>query len=238
MHAKRNQFFFSRTTHNAHFFFYLSVKKIKPDTETAQSLFRNAEEAFQAENFDKAKTLYEKIINNGTDIKPTYLRCYIQLIETKFPWQNDDEIFSKLVHAYNTVLLNENPIQQYEVDNFKLCLRTGGSPKTASIWEKIAYAIQVTHEANQGASRSAIYGNIGDNHPGTGVRAVRNALSKAKEDGLLERGSTSQRFQLTDKGRDEISGFGDHRLYVTFEINSNVKISLYFFRICHSVLLR
>merc|ERR1712083_66257 len=54
----------------------------------------------------------------------------------------------------------------------------------------------------KGASRAALYKAIGDAHPGTSVAAVRRAIAKAIDEGMLVHGSSNARFKITDKARE------------------------------------
>ncbi len=68
-------------------------------------------------------------------------------------------------------------------------------------------AIAHTRHAGKGASRAAIANFIKGNYSvkAEGAHfnaALRGALNKAVDDGSLEHGSTTQRFKLTQKGRD------------------------------------
>merc|ERR1712051_425424 len=69
-------------------------------------------------------------------------------------------------------------------------------------WEKIFVAIKANKSRGKGASRAAIYKSIGDAHPGTSVAAVRRAIAKAIDEGMLVHGSTNARFKITDKARE------------------------------------
>merc|ERR1712187_453727 len=55
-----------------------------------------------------------------------------------------------------------------------------------------------------GFSRSALYNEIGNAHPGTSVAAVRRAIAKAVDDGMLVHGSSKARFKITDKAKESM----------------------------------
>ena len=54
----------------------------------------------------------------------------------------------------------------------------------------------------KGKSRPNIYKWIGENYPGTLLHFARKALARCIFEELLEHGTTSQRFKLTEKGRE------------------------------------
>merc|ERR1711953_62652 len=84
--------------------------------------------------------------------------------------------------------------------------KKASKPAGPSSFMKVCEAIKAKKGTfGKGVSRSFIYKHIGDNHSGTSVAAVRRAISKAVDDGLLEVGATKQRFKLTDAGKKKIA---------------------------------
>ena len=72
--------------------------------------------------------------------------------------------------------------------------------KAPTCFEKTAEAILSIRGGTKGASRAAIYKAIGAAYPGTPAGPVRRAINKAIESGLMEYGSSKQRFKLTADG--------------------------------------
>merc|ERR1711997_169425 len=88
----------------------------------------------------------------------------------------------------------------------KKAKKKASKPAGPSCFVKVCEAIKAKKGTfGKGVSRSFIYKHIGDNHSGTSVAAVRRAISKAVDAGLLENGATKQRFKLTDAGRKKIA---------------------------------
>ena len=84
--------------------------------------------------------------------------------------------------------------------------KKASKPSGPSCFEKVCAAIKAKKGTfGKGVSRSFIYKHIGENHSGTSVSAVRRAISKAVEAGLLETGATNARFKMTDAGKKKIA---------------------------------
>ena len=80
--------------------------------------------------------------------------------------------------------------------------KAASKPSKPSCFAMVCAAIKAKKGTfGKGVSRAFIYSHIGDNHSGTAVAAVRRAMSKAMDAGLLEHGSTNQRFKLTEAGK-------------------------------------
>merc|ERR1712083_391588 len=74
-------------------------------------------------------------------------------------------------------------------------------PEGPSSQTKILDAMK-TIKDRKGPSRTAIYTAIGNAHPGTSIAAVRRAIHKMIDTGLLVHGASKMRFKLTDKGKE------------------------------------
>merc|ERR1712083_784232 len=81
--------------------------------------------------------------------------------------------------------------------------KAAAAPKAPTSWEKVYAAIMINKsKGRKGASRPAIYSAIGNAHPGTSIAAVRRAIAKAIDEGMLVYGASKQRFKLTDKAKE------------------------------------
>merc|ERR1712050_262033 len=67
--------------------------------------------------------------------------------------------------------------------------------------QKFAEALKSKNSFGKGVSRPYCYKWIGDTYPGTSLSAVRRAVSKMVEEGLIVHGKTKARFKLTDEGK-------------------------------------
>ena len=74
----------------------------------------------------------------------------------------------------------------------------------SSCWHTRILDAMKTIKDRKGASRTALYAAIGNSHPGTSVAAVRRAIHKMFDTGLLVHGATKMRFKLTDKGKEAL----------------------------------
>jgi len=85
-----------------------------------------------------------------------------------------------------------------EEDNSK---KPTNKKSNTSCLSKIFEAIVQSIGSGSDVTRPRIYKYIGNNYPGTRMAAVRRALAKAVEDGVLAYGRTTQRFKMTTAGR-------------------------------------